>query len=62
MHAVTTPDRNKRTRITLEPLEPWKVRRGHADRRGGAGVHQDRRLSRLRTRSASRRVALTEGN
>lgn len=61
MYTITMPDRKKDTRITLSPLDPWKVGRGHADRRGGAGVHQDRRLHRLRTRTASRRVALAEG-
>ena len=59
MHAVTMPDKSKRTRITLPSLDPWRVKRGHTAHRGGAGSHQDRRTARLRTRSAQRREALT---
>ena len=59
MHAVNMPDKSKRTTITLQ-IEPWRVKRGHSAHRGGAGVHHDRRLHRLRTRSAQSRAALAE--
>ena len=58
MLAVTMPDKLKHTRITLPPLDPWVVKRGHAAYRGGSGSHQDRRTARLRTRSAQRHEAL----
>jgi hypothetical protein len=59
MHAVT-PSKNNRNVITLPPLEPWKARRGHQPRRGGAGLHQDRRMRRLRTRGEQSRAAVGE--
>jgi len=60
MHTVVMPDKSKRTTITLAPLEPWKVKRGHAAHRGGAGTHHDRRTKRLRSRGNQQRVALAE--
>jgi len=60
MHTVNMPDKSKRTRITLVAVDPWKVRRGHAAHRGGAGTHGDRRTKRLRSRGDQRRVALAE--
>ena len=43
--------------IKLNVKQPWQVSRGHAGHKSGAGVHQDRRLKRLRTRAAQRRAA-----
>lgn len=57
MH-VTTPIKTKTTTITLPPLKPWRVSRGHYPHRAGSGTHGDRRLKRLRTRADQRRVAL----
>jgi hypothetical protein len=51
MHAVTMPDKSKLTTIKLPPLHTWKIRRGHVAHRGGSGLHWDRRLKRLRSRS-----------
>ena len=48
------------TRIVLKPLNPAKVARGHKSHLSGAGIHQDRRTRRLRTRGASFRRAMAE--
>lgn len=45
------------TTIKLD-VDPTKVARGHQPHRSGAGIHQDRRTKRLRTRSAQRRAAI----
>lgn len=42
-------------------FNPLRVARGHAPRKSGAGVHDDRRLRRERTRGAQVRRALAEG-
>lgn len=47
------------TTIKLD-VDPTKVARGHSPHRGGAGVHQDRRTKRNRTRSAQRRAAIND--
>lgn len=44
--------------IKLNVKQPWQVSRGHLGPKSGAGVHQDRRTKRQRTRQAQRRVAL----
>ena len=59
MHA-TLPNKSKHSTITLPPLNPWKVKRGHVAHRGGSGRHGDRRLKRLRSRGDVRRAALTQ--
>lgn len=58
MHSVNMPDKTKRTTITLPPLNPWEISRGHRPHRGGTGMHEDRRLKRLRSRGDQRRAAL----
>jgi len=60
MHTVNMPDKSNRTRITLATVDPWKVKRGHAAHRGGAGTHGDRRTKRLRSRGDQRRVAVVD--
>jgi len=60
MHTVNMPDKSRRTRITLATVDPWRVKRGHAAHRTGAGTHHDRRTKRLRSRGDQRRVALAE--
>ena len=60
MHAVKMPDKSKDIRITLA-VDPWKVRRGHIAHRSGSGMHGDRRLKRLRSRSDQRRAAMGGG-
>jgi hypothetical protein len=46
----TMPTNPKRTRITLPPLQQWKVKRGHTAHRGGAGTQLDPRTKRQRSR------------
>tara|TARA_Y100000034_G_C6898049_1_gene414505 strand:- start:2890 stop:3180 length:291 start_codon:yes stop_codon:yes gene_type:complete len=50
----------KKITIKIKAKEPWKVARGHTTRRGGAGVHGDRRLGRLKTRSNKNRSAIDD--
>lgn len=59
MHA-DTPQKNNKNVIKLPPLLPWKVRRGNKPRRGGVGLHQDRRTRRRRTREKQVREAMDE--
>lgn len=44
--------------IVLDLKPSWVVAKGHQSRMSGAGHHGDRRMKRLRTRSAQRRAAL----
>jgi len=60
MHTVIMPNKSKRTRLTLPPLDHAKIRRGHFAHRGGAGTHHDRRTHRLRTRGDQSRSAIAE--
>jgi hypothetical protein len=60
MIVVTMPDKGKKFRIKLAPIDPSKVAKGHTAHRGGAGTHHDRRLKRLKTRSAQRQAAFGE--
>lgn len=60
MYAVTMPNRSKKTTITLPPLKPWKVGKGHFPHRGGSGMHEVRRLKRLRTRADQQKAAALE--
>ncbi len=46
--------------IKLNVKPAWKVGRGHAAYKSGAGVHQDRRTKRYRTRRAQVAAALKE--
>jgi len=57
----TTPLKNKKSKkftIVIDDTPPWKVSTGHKAYRGGAGIHHDRRLKRLKTRSAQKRAAV----
>jgi len=51
--------RKKKIVISLT-INPLKVRRGHTAYRGGAGIHGDRRLKRLKTRQNINNVAIKE--
>lgn len=44
-----------------EKKPAWVVKRGHQPHKSGSGVHQDRRMRRLRTRGSARRRALGDG-
>jgi hypothetical protein len=46
--------------IKLNVKASWQVGRGHAEHKSGAGVHQDRRTKRLRTRQTQLKAALRE--
>jgi hypothetical protein len=56
MHVTKKSVKSKNVTLILAPLDPWKVKRGHAAHRTGAGTHQDRRTKRLRSRGDQRRV------
>jgi len=45
-------------KINVKPV--WKISKGHSEHRGGAGLHEDRRTKRARTRSAKIRKILQE--
>jgi hypothetical protein len=45
------------TIIKLNVKPDWAASRGHINHKSGAGVHHDRRLKRLKTRSAQKRAA-----
>lgn len=47
-------------KIKLNVKPSWKVSRGHSEHRSGAGVHQDKRARRERTRSSQQRKAINE--
>lgn len=50
----------RKNKITLKVnvKKPWEVGRGHYQPRPSAGVHQDKRTKRVRTRSAIKRKIL----
>lgn len=58
MHTTTPIKNRRRTTITLPPIDPTKIARGHRPHRGGSGVHGDRRLKRLKTRREQMREAV----
>lgn len=58
MHTTTPIKSRNPTSIKLPPVDPTKIARGHRPHRGGAGIHADRRLKRLRTRGDQRREAV----
>jgi hypothetical protein len=60
MHNTTPPKNknNKKFTIVIDETPPWKVATGHKAYRGGAGIHHDKRLKRLKTRSAQKRAAV----
>lgn len=60
MHTITERKDRKKTTIVLPALKPWQLAKGHQQHRGGAGTHADRRTSRLKTRSAQLRAAISE--
>ena len=49
---MSRPKRNRGFTITIT-VDPAKVKRGHQHHRSGAGVHQDRRTRRQRTRGTA---------
>ena len=59
MYTPTMRKDERKTTITIH-VDPLKVAKGHQAHRGGAGLHNDRRTKRLRTRSAQRRAALSD--
>lgn len=57
MYTPTTEKKNPNV-ITIK-VDPLKVKRGHQPRLSGAGVHQDRRYRRNRTRASQLRASLS---
>jgi hypothetical protein len=56
-----TPTVQKKASMSfIIKVDPSKVSRGHQPHLSGAGKHHDRRLKRLRTRSAQRQAAFSE--
>jgi hypothetical protein len=56
-----TPTENKKNPNVLTiAIDPLKVKRGHPTHRSGAGVHQDRRYRRNRTRASQLRASLKD--
>lgn len=58
MHTTKPIKSRRQTTITIPPVDPTKIARGHRPHRGGAGVHADRRLKRLKTRAEQVREAV----
>ena len=47
-------------KIKLNVKPQWKAERGHMEHRSGAGVHQDRRNRRERTRATAAKKHIME--
>lgn len=50
------------TRINVKDEKPWQDKRGHTPHRSGAGVHQDGRDRRSRTRQNQLKRSLEHGD
>jgi hypothetical protein len=51
-----------KTTITIKTKPIWKAAKGHQTHRGGAGIHGDRRLGRLKTRGNKDQKAIDESS
>lgn len=51
-----------KTTINIKAKKPWKLATGHVPHRGGAGIHGDKRLKRLKTRRSQNQKAIDDAS